>query len=260
MTLISIITIAVIFGIVLLIRKSQNHVNNYGLRGFAAGFVVMFVLTFRSCKNGFTGTWGTDYFFLVILSLLFGILFGALGLVLGKNIKSSRPINDYSKIREFLKSVLGKVILFCLLIFIISLYFFGRQKNPFSNGTCVKDLRNNIECINFLQGKWSYKKGSQYNYVRYYVEVVDNKILFKSKNSENQNWVIIKEGEIGFEENVESYWCCTRSVRAITINGESTFLYMTQSEKYNDNCGGFAFDGYTGKDIVGDEDFFQRTN
>jgi hypothetical protein len=92
------------------------------------------------------------------------------------------------------------------------------------------------------------------------VEVVQNKIIFKSKNSENQNWEILKEGEIGFKGNVESYWCCTRNVRAITINGESTFLYVTQSEKYADQCGGFAYDGYTGRDIVGDEDFFQRTD
>jgi hypothetical protein len=196
---------------------------------------------------------------LTLISIIIGALFGLVGLSIGKNIKSDSPLSDQEIISSFFKSPRNKYFYSTIILFFILLYFFGRQTNPFiSNGVCIDDLRNDEECIQYLQGQWYFRKGGSYSGDEYKVTVEGEKINFKCKYSGEDDWRTMGEGEIGFDEVVENYWCCTRSVRCIHINGSSSFLYLTQSVNNGDQCGGFAFDGYSGKDIVGDEDFFVK--
>jgi hypothetical protein len=128
--------------------------NNYGLRGFLIAFSVFFLLTFKGCSNAWSGTAGTDYFSLTILSIIVGSIIGAVGLLIGKQFKTEKQVKE----KEFI--VKNKKLIFILLpSILVLLYFFGRYNPLFSSSDKVTDnLQNNLGNLN---GEWGYKNDKE---------------------------------------------------------------------------------------------------
>ena len=93
--------------------------NNYGLRGFLIAFSVFFLLTFKGCSNGWSGTAGTDYFSLTILSIIVGGIIGAVGLLIGKQFKTEKQLKE----KVFI--VKNKKLIFIFLPSVLVYYIFS---------------------------------------------------------------------------------------------------------------------------------------
>ncbi len=123
--------------------------NNYGLRGFLIAFSFFFLLTFKGCSHGWSGTSGTDYFSLTILSIVVGSIIGAVGLLIGKQFKTEQPLKE----KEFI--VKNKKLIFILIpSALVLLYFFGRYNPIFNSNEVTDNLQNNL---GNLIGEWEYE-------------------------------------------------------------------------------------------------------
>lgn len=111
--------------------------NNFGLRGFLIAFTIFFILTFKGCSGAWSGSRGTDYFSLTLISILFGSIIGALGLLFGKQLKTEKEPLEIAYFTKY-----KKIILILIPSILILLYFFGRY-NPIFNSNNI-DFNNSV--------------------------------------------------------------------------------------------------------------------
>jgi hypothetical protein len=127
--------------------------NNYGLRGFFIAFTVFFIVTFKGCNNAWSGTAGTDYFSLTMISIIAGGIIGTVGLLIGKQFKTEKPVYE----KEFLLRN-KKIILFILPSILVILYFFGRYNSALNPNKVSDNLKNNLGNLN---GEWAFKNDKE---------------------------------------------------------------------------------------------------
>jgi hypothetical protein len=128
---------------------------NYGFRGFIIAFTFIFILTFKSCNDSWQGTNG--YITLSIISSIFGLIIGLVGLVIGKQFKTNKELSEVVFLKRYKKIILISAVT------ILGIIFISNQLNSvtiFSN-SISSTLKNNLENLN---GKWKYYNKNQHEY------------------------------------------------------------------------------------------------
>lgn len=120
---------------------------NYGFRGFIIAFAFIFIFIFKSCSSSWQGTNG--YITLTIISSIFGLIIGLIGMIIGKQFKTNKELSEI----EFFKKH-KKVILLSALT-LIGIVIISNQSNSFKlfSNSISSTLENNLENLN---GKWGY--------------------------------------------------------------------------------------------------------
>jgi hypothetical protein len=160
---------------------------NYGFRGFIIAFTFIFIVTFKSCSSTWQGTNG--YITLTIISSIFGLIIGLVGLVIGKQFKTNKELSEI----EFLKKY-KKIILISTLT-IIGIIFISNQLNSVTNfsNSISSTLKNNLENLN---GKWEYNNKNQNEF--WYLEIsYDDATKTGSYvlSQQNESWGVNKNSE-----------------------------------------------------------------
>lgn len=120
---------------------------NYSLRGFIIFFTIMFTITMRGCKSVLIGS-SENYFFLTITSIVIGILFGVIGLIIGKNITTSNTPIEETFVKKY-KYYLLSFFIVCL----FGIYFYKSWSPLIFDKPITSELKNNLEN---LHGTWSW--------------------------------------------------------------------------------------------------------
>lgn len=126
---------------------------NYGFRGFIIAFCIIFILTFKSCNDSWQGDNG--YITLSIISSIFGLIIGLVGLVIGRQFKTNKEISEIEFLKKHKKTILISTISILGIILIYS------QLNSISifNNSISSTLENNLENLN---GQWGYYNKNQH--------------------------------------------------------------------------------------------------
>lgn len=194
-------------------------------------FAFIFILTFKSCSSSWQGTNG--YITLTIISSIFGLIIGLVGLVIGKQFKTNKELSEI----EFLKK--HKKIILVSSLTILSIIIISNQFNSltiFSN-SISSTLENNLENLN---GKWGYNNKKQHEFwfldISYdnstksgrYVLTLQNDSWGGDKNSEKKT---IDTGTFNLVEGYDRYGH-KAYVGENPNSGSSVFLITEVDNKY----------------------------
>jgi hypothetical protein len=161
---------------------------NYGFRGFIIAFTFIFILTFKSCNDSWQGDNG--YITLSIISSIFGLIIGLVGLVIGRQFKTSKEISEI----EFLKR--HKKIILISTISLLGITFISNKLDIISNfnNSISSSLQNNLENLN---GKWEYSNKKQHEF--WFLEISYDDITKSGNyvlNQQNEGWGVNKSSKM----------------------------------------------------------------
>jgi hypothetical protein len=179
---------------------------NYGFRGFLIAFSLFFILTFKSCKGAYSGTEGTDFFSLTIIAIIVGAILGAVGLLIGKQFKTSKELDEIELFKKY-----KKLVLILIPSTLILLYFFGRYNTMFDSNKISDTLINNLTNLN---GEWSYHNTKQnenwWLQICYNDETKKGTYVLSNKSdswgeNKNQDIKTINQGSFDLIEGYDGY-------------------------------------------------------